>query len=1172
MNNNDKNNNMDTSQNPSQNILDDPALTAYALGEFDVEDAPEELKRIEGVIASNEDARRFVEEVRATANLLADELKSESAPALSSEDENAIADRAVAESSRRQTAGEQSPYSFPLIHTRWFKLSAGLAAVAVIAVTASIVIQQNQVNERSRQLAVNDSTSTETAADELQKTVRKVVPPSTVNRISGGRADNSDRKKQTTTESRTSESTLAHGAPSTAGTKAERTEYGKTADRLTAIAGQKEINQPADELNSTNPSLGLASEGRRSTGKGAGGTYSVSPYSEAETRRDSSAILSEEKAAPVLSKTPAPARRGRSVGQPAASQDVRLRTETRDKLKSPPTSAAGEITGSLFGDSTEEGTPILGNIPVLGEAVRDSAGYDFAIPSDLFFAQGDQTKADDNDNVDRKYLSLFDLAEEETNEAGAADQQNQPTAEPQDSLDLDTEALELYKNAAEQTWGKDWSAVKISDSSAADRPITKAALLLRQARSAPPEQITPETIDAAITLGRTLYINPQTAVDAYLNAANQNLSENEIEVAQKYITEAQTLFEKTKNLTISTQGAETQPEAPQTQATDLAAITAAVETAQKNIEASDEVNKQLARAIRNLNERIELENEKLQQANRFLVEVRNLYENHSYRESLEKIHELRTIDPDDPAGIAVQKLIYRATPREIKQQIANEEYARLTDNPFHAVSDQPLSTFSVDVDTASYANVRRYINQMATIPPADAVRIEELINNFDYSYTAPPKDAEHPFAVHTEIAECPWNLKHRLAKIGLKGYEVLRDDRPATNLVFLIDSSGSMRPENKLPLIRKSLVEMINNLTVDDRIAIVTYAGSSRLVLDSTSVHDKQKIIDAINNLGAGGSTNGAGGITQAYKVATENFIKEGVNRVILCTDGDFNVGVSDHDGLMKLIEQKRKTGVFLSVLGFGMGNFKDNKLETLADKGNGNYAYIDNYDEARKVLVDRMAGTLVTIAKDVKLQLDFNPAAGASYRLIGYENRVMAARDFNDDTKDAGEIGAGHTVTALYEIITAGSELVPPSDVDDSVYVETKPTERARDSGELFTVRLRYKQGDADESTLWTIPVKDADESLAEASTDFRFAAAVAEFGMVLRQSPYRGNLSAEQLLDLAQGGISSVPDDDNSQSDRAEFVTLIKRTYELAPDLFKPFVPFTRAESEAQTPSKTD
>ncbi len=505
---------------------------------------------------------------------------------------------------------------------------------------------------------------------------------------------------------------------------------------------------------------------------------------------------------------------------------------------------------------------------------------------------------------------------------------------------------------------------------------------------------------------------------------------------------------------------------------------------------------------------------------------------------------------DEELAVVVERYKQQLHEREDARRQANEEYARITDNAFKAVDEEPLSTFSVDVDTASYANVRRFINGMSTLPPADAVRIEELINNFDHDYEPPSKDAEHPFAVHTEVNACPWNPRHRLAKIGLKGYEVSNDDRPATNLVFLIDTSGSMSDANKLPLVQRSLVEMVEHLTVDDRIAIVSYAGSSQIVLPSTAVHERQKIITAIESLGANGSTNGESGINMSYEIATENFIKEGTNRVILCTDGDFNVGISNESGLLKLIEDQRQTGVFLSVLGFGMGNYKDNKLELLANSGNGNYAYIDDYDEAQKVLVDRMAGTLMTIAKDVKFQVEFNPAVVSSYRLIGYENRILAAQDFNDDTKDAGEIGAGHTVTALYEIVPVSSGVIPQDDVDPLVYQKTEDTERANESGELFNLKLRYKQPNADESVMFTLPISDAGEQLADASEDFQFTAAVASFGMLLRQSPHRGRMTYAYLMDLAVGGRGDIEKD--NRGDRSEFISLIRRTHEIAPSVF--------------------
>ncbi|NOG55590.1 MAG: VWA domain-containing protein [Planctomycetes bacterium] len=524
--------------------------------------------------------------------------------------------------------------------------------------------------------------------------------------------------------------------------------------------------------------------------------------------------------------------------------------------------------------------------------------------------------------------------------------------------------------------------------------------------------------------------------------------------------------------------------------------------------------------------------------------------------------------------------------------LANEAYSKIVDNTFNVVTEQPLSTFSIDVDTASYSNIRRIINSNSMIPPAPAVRIEEMVNYFDYKYTPPAEDDPLPFATAVEIAECPWEPSHKLARIGLKGKEIAANNRPATNLVFLLDVSGSMSDRNKLPLVKKSMAEMVNNLTVDDRVAIVTYAGNSQVALESTPCFQRQTILDAINRLSAGGSTNGAAGITQAYDIASANFIKEGVNRVVLATDGDFNVGISNNGDLLELIDEKADTGVFLSVLGFGMGNYKDDKLETLADHGNGNYAYIDTYDEAYHVLVEKMAGTLVTIAKDVKIQIEFNPARVASYRLIGYENRVLAARDFNDDTIDAGEIGAGHTVTALYEIVPAagGSESGAVVDdpaatepaTDDLVYQKSEPTDRALASSELFNLKLRYKEPAGDESKLVVIPVSDSDGngiSIDDASPDFRFAAAVASYGMLLRNSPYAGKSTFGLVLELAasagreesvdrvrlarggeqRGGAPAEAEADETSevrrpeavdadaTRRAEFVELVRRTIQL-------------------------
>lgn len=459
-----------------------------------------------------------------------------------------------------------------------------------------------------------------------------------------------------------------------------------------------------------------------------------------------------------------------------------------------------------------------------------------------------------------------------------------------------------------------------------------------------------------------------------------------------------------------------------------------------------------------------------------------------------------------------------------------EAYANIVDNKFMRVGEQPLSTFSIDVDTASYANMRRFING-GSLPPPDAVRIEELLNYFNYDYAGPTETDEHPFATHVEVAICPWNVKHRLARIGIKGREIETDMRPATNLVFLLDVSGSMSQPNKLPLVKRSMQLLLDNLTVDDRVAIVVYAGASGLVLPSTYCTDKQVILSAIERLHAGGSTNGGAGIELAYNTAAQSFIEGGVNRVILCTDGDFNVGISSDGDLVRLIEEKRKSHIFLSVLGFGTGNWQDSKMEQLSNAGNGNFAYIDSLREANKVLVEEMGGTLVTIAKDVKIQIEFNPAIVGSYRLIGYENRVMAAQDFNDDTKDAGEIGAGHTVTALYEIVPVGEEEelinadAPP--VDDLKYQKKlEPNEAATTTGEMMTVKLRYKEPEGEVSKLLEYPVMDKVAELADASTDFKFASAVASFGMLLRGSPHKGNATFESVLYLARAGLSDSSD----------------------------------------------
>lgn len=474
-----------------------------------------------------------------------------------------------------------------------------------------------------------------------------------------------------------------------------------------------------------------------------------------------------------------------------------------------------------------------------------------------------------------------------------------------------------------------------------------------------------------------------------------------------------------------------------------------------------------------------------------------------------------------------------------------EAYDTITDNPFMAVSQNPLSTFSIDVDTGAYANVRRFL-YMRRLPPAGAVRIEEMINYFPYHYEGPGDD-KTPFAVHVETGSAPWAHEHRLVKIGLKGKEIAQAQKPAMNLVFLIDVSGSMTSADKLPLLKEGMKLLVNGLTENDRVSIVVYAGAAGLVLDSTPGSEKNTILAAIDKLMAGGSTNGGAGIQLAYELAQRHFIKEGVNRVILASDGDFNVGVSSRDQLIKMIEEKRQTGVFLSVLGFGTGNLKDATMEQLANKGNGQYHYIDSIREARKVLVHQMAGNLITIAKDVKIQVEFNPARVQGYRLIGYENRMLAKEDFNDDTKDAGEIGTGHTVTAVYEVVPVGVKMPGDRSVDPLKYQPVEPklgpaAINGLASEELLTVKLRYKQPDGDVSTKLEVPVVDSGKPWQEASSDFKFVASVAQFGMLLRNSPYKGTSDYAQVLDLAQSGLGEQPDEY-----RQEFVELINKARQI-------------------------
>jgi len=463
----------------------------------------------------------------------------------------------------------------------------------------------------------------------------------------------------------------------------------------------------------------------------------------------------------------------------------------------------------------------------------------------------------------------------------------------------------------------------------------------------------------------------------------------------------------------------------------------------------------------------------------------------------------------------------------------DEEYNYINENGYTAVSSAPLSTFSADVDTASYTNVRRMIDDGMDVPP-DAVRIEEFINYFDYDYTD-PADGE-PFAVHTELSDCPWNDETELLMVGIntKGFDAVLDERPAMNLVFLIDVSGSMYDDNKLPLVQKSFSMLTDNLTAADRVSIVTYAGSDEVVLEGADGNDRKKILRAINDLEAGGSTAGAAGINTAYDIAQKYFIDGGNNRVILATDGDLNVGLSSESELTRLIEEKRESGVFLSVLGFGTGNYKDNRLEALADYGNGNYSYIDSEKEAKKVLVDEMSGTLFTVAKDVKFQLEFNPANVKGYRLIGYENRVMAAEDFNDDTKDAGEIGAGHSVTVLYEIVPADSKM----ELGESELKYASDSEGVM-GDELLTVNIRYKEPEGSESKLLTYPVNKSLYS-DKMSADMNFASCVAEFGMLLRNSRYIGDVTYKDVsAQLSRYDYS----DDDYKDEFIYFVNTMKR-----------------------------
>jgi Ca-activated chloride channel homolog len=483
---------------------------------------------------------------------------------------------------------------------------------------------------------------------------------------------------------------------------------------------------------------------------------------------------------------------------------------------------------------------------------------------------------------------------------------------------------------------------------------------------------------------------------------------------------------------------------------------------------------------------------------------------------------------------AVYDMAYAQPMVENEQQWNTEEYDGISENIFHEALRNPLSTFSIDVDAASYSNMRRFISN-GQQPPKDAVRIEEMVNYFDYDYAQPKGD--DPFAVITEISTAPWNSNHRLVHIGLQGKIIPTENLPASNLVFLIDVSGSMSDPNKLPLLKSSLAMLVEQLREQDYVSMVVYAGAAGLVLEPTSGANKKEILASLDRLEAGGSTAGGAGIKLAYDIAKQHFKKGGNNRVILATDGDFNIGESSNGGMERLIEEKRKEGVFLTVLGFGMGNYKDSKMEILADKGNGNYAYIDGIGEARKVLVNEFGGTLFTIAKDVKLQIEFNPAKVKAYRLIGYENRMLKSEDFNNDKKDAGELGSGHTVTALYEIIPVGVES-EFSKIDDLKYQANNKVEKiASTTNELMTIKLRYKKPDEDVSKLIVHPLIDSNVAFSKTSDNFRWSASVAAFGMLLRDSEYCKDYSYDKVVQLAQASRG-----EDKEGYRIEFINMVK------------------------------
>ena len=519
-------------------------------------------------------------------------------------------------------------------------------------------------------------------------------------------------------------------------------------------------------------------------------------------------------------------------------------------------------------------------------------------------------------------------------------------------------------------------------------------------------------------------------------------------------------------------------------------------------------------------------------ANRKIIDVKLYPDNNLLMEEC-----VITSDEVSNRAISSKQMAVRSLgmPALIYDRYANrEEYSHNAENRFKSPVKDPLSTFSIDVDAASYSNIRRFINQ-GEMPPKDAVRIEEMINYFNYNYPKPT--GNDPVRITTEVGICPWNKTHRLVQIGLKAREIENQNLPASNFVFRIDVSGSLFGPTRLELVKSSLRLLVNNLREKDRVAIVTYCGDARVALPSTPGNEKQKIKDALETLTAGGSTAGGAGIKEAYRIAQKNFIAQGNNRIILCTDGDFNVGASSETELENLIESKRKSGIFLTVLGYGMGNYKDNKMQILAQKGNGNHAYIDNIQEANKVLVNEFGSTMYAVAKDVKLQVEFNPAKVQSYRLVGYETRMLNNEDFNDDTKDAGEMGAGHTVTALYEIIPTGTPGNIPGSVDPLKYQsQTNVNAQTSNSSELLTVKLRYKTPEEEKSKKIEKSVTDMGKD--NVSPDFRFASAVAMFAQLLKDSDFKGEATYDKVIETANKGLSFDP-----EGYRAEFVRLVQR-----------------------------